>query len=195
MSKQLIVECWACSEPTSKDNAQCQSCNYLQPITSIDHFTRFNLPPSFDIDPATLEKAYFTAQHQFHPDRYAVKSSQEKAYAAAHSVATNEGYQILKDPVKRAAYILKLNNIEAWSDQNTVNDPEILMATMDVQEKMADPANHPSLKKELDQQHKAIMQDLSKAFQQNDLDQAKRLTIKLKYLTKQITDLKTHLPC
>ena len=36
----------------------------------MDHFARLGLPAALDLEPASLDRAYFALQRQWHPDRF-----------------------------------------------------------------------------------------------------------------------------
>jgi molecular chaperone HscB len=76
------------------------------------HFVVLGLEPSFDIDVATLERNYLAAQQRHHPDRFAAGSVAERRVAMETSAALNEGYRVLRDPVRRAEYLCKLGGID-----------------------------------------------------------------------------------
>jgi molecular chaperone HscB len=39
----------------------------------MDHFARLGLPAALDLEPASLDRAYFALQRQWHPDRFVAK--------------------------------------------------------------------------------------------------------------------------
>jgi len=78
-----------------------------------DHFTLFGLERRFAIDEAALEKSYLDLSRLLHPDRQLAQRSDEslakrQQRALALSAAMNQAYGTLKDPTKRAEYLLKL---------------------------------------------------------------------------------------
>jgi molecular chaperone HscB len=85
---------------------------------STDYFEFFGLPASglpgsLDIDLADLEKRYYQLSRKFHPDLFARKSAEERAQAEESSAVLNDAYRTLKDPVKRAEYVLSRNGLDA----------------------------------------------------------------------------------
>jgi len=76
------------------------------------HFVVLGLEPSFDIDAAALERNYLGAQQRHHPDRFAAGSVAERRAAMETSAGLNEGYRVLRDPVRRAEYLCKLGGID-----------------------------------------------------------------------------------
>ncbi|OBT80512.1 hypothetical protein VF21_00826 [Pseudogymnoascus sp. 05NY08] len=81
------------------------------------HYTLFPLtlplgpPPSgpFTIDLPSLRREYLRLQASAHPD---VHSGPQKARAEAMSAVINDAYTTLRDPLRRAEYILSLHGID-----------------------------------------------------------------------------------
>lgn len=93
----------------------------------MNYFELLALPIAFEISFAELEKNYFAAQRQYHPDRFVSKPSVEKQAAMQRSVDINQAYQTLKDPLTRARYLLKLQGILVGTDNDTVKPSQALL--------------------------------------------------------------------
>jgi molecular chaperone HscB len=137
-----------------------------------------------------------------HPDRFASRTATERAASLAQATALNEAYQTLRDPLSRAAYLLQLAGIEAPTEASgTVNDPELLMESLDRREALAQAGSPEEILKiagEADADAKACVGALSNAFAAGDLEDAKRLTTRLKYLNKLTEEARARLsrtPC
>src|ERR1700742_4089941 len=102
----------------------------------MDHFARLGLPAALDTDAATLDKAYFARQRQWHPDRFVAKPAEERARASVEAAALNDAYRTLKDPLARAVYLAGLKGVELPGDGKTIDDPELLMEVMDAREEL-----------------------------------------------------------
>lgn len=103
------------------------------------YFTLFDLPPDFDIDAAALESRYRALAAQCHPDKFAAKSSFEQKQAVMMATTVNEAYRILKNPIDRAAYLLRENSgIDADAPQHTAVDTEFLLRQMQWREALED---------------------------------------------------------
>jgi len=86
---------------------------------SHNHFELFGLAPRFCFDAAALDSAYRKLQSDVHPDRFATGTDVERRLALQSSARVNEAYGALKDPVRRAQYLLRLNGIEAVGETDT----------------------------------------------------------------------------
>lgn len=104
-------------------------------MTIMNYFDLLNIDSSFALDLSVLESAYFKAQRQYHPDRFVGKPEAERLAAMQRSLDSNKAYHILKDPLKRAQYLLHLQGIEVGTDHDTVKpSQELLMEVMELRE-------------------------------------------------------------
>jgi molecular chaperone HscB len=103
---------------------------------SRNHFEIFGLPVGFALDRGLLAERFRALQTAVHPDRFARASDQERRLSMQASTRVNEGYQVLKDPLQRALYLLSLH---ADPGPDAVpQDPDFLMEQMELRETLAD---------------------------------------------------------
>jgi molecular chaperone HscB len=168
--------------------AFCHICGVIQPPRAVDHFVRLGLEVSFDVDTAALDRHYFKLQRTFHPDRFATKSAKEKAYSLQQTTSLNEAYETLKDPMKRAFYLLALAGHEVPGQEGqTVSDPELLMEAMEMRESLSEAESADQVDEMVSgvqTQIKGCIEALSSAFGSDDADRAATQALRLKYLTK-----------
>jgi molecular chaperone HscB len=107
---------------------------------SDNHFDLFDLPPTFAVDRQTLDEAYRTVQAQVHPDRFAAAGDAQRRLAMQWATRANEAYQTLRDPLKRARYMLSLRGIDVGAENNTAMEPAFLMQQMEWRESIEDAA-------------------------------------------------------
>ncbi|MBV8705751.1 MAG: Fe-S protein assembly co-chaperone HscB [Acidobacteriaceae bacterium] len=69
-------------------------------------FDFFGLDRKLSIDEADLQKRFYQLSKEWHPDRWSRKSAGEQAQALEATSILNDGYRTLRDPVKRAEYLL-----------------------------------------------------------------------------------------
>lgn len=62
--------------------------------------------PSFDLDPAALEKRYKLLQWQLHPDKTVNRSPEEQQFSAEQATRVNQAYGVLRHPLSRANYMV-----------------------------------------------------------------------------------------
>jgi molecular chaperone HscB len=104
------------------------------------HFDLFHLPPTFSVDQPSLDDAYRTVQAQVHPDRFAAAGDAQRRIAMQWATRTNEAYQTLRDPLKRARYMLSLRGVDVDAANNTAMEPAFLMQQMEWRENIEDAA-------------------------------------------------------
>ncbi|MDE3060186.1 MAG: Fe-S protein assembly co-chaperone HscB [Pseudomonadota bacterium] len=140
------------------------------------YFTLLNLPPTFDLDLSALESAYFTAQRQYHPDRFVGKPPSERTAALQHSADINKAYDTLKDPLKRAQYLLHLQGIAVGTEADSVKpSQEILVEAMELREE-------PPPKEKLEKMIAASIAAIGNHYQAKAFPQMAQETLRLGYL-------------
>ncbi len=95
-----------------------------------DDFELFGLPRRFALEPRDLDARRRALQAQVHPDRFAAGGAAAQRAAMQRAVRVNEGYQRLKDPLRRAGYLCELNGVPIAAEDNTAMAPEFLMQQM-----------------------------------------------------------------
>jgi molecular chaperone HscB len=101
---------------------------------SKNYFELFGLPAGFLVDGQELAVRYRELQKVVHPDRFAAAGEQSQRLSLQSATLVNEAYTTLKDPLKRAQYLLTLKGIEVDAQQHTLNDPGFLMQQMELRE-------------------------------------------------------------
>lgn len=183
-----VVPCWSCKGPVATRALFCSVCGAVQGPGVIDHYSRLGMAPTFDIDLELLERQYFGFQRRLHPDRFAAKSGKEKALSQSQATALNEAYETLKEPLKRAAYLLNLlGHPVDLTACGTINDRALLMEQMEKREALADaetPEQVAKLAMENESEVIACQCHISAAINAGQLEEAGHLAIRLKYLSK-----------
>src|SRR5579863_7625423 len=107
---------------------------------SDSHFELFQLPARYTLDADTLERAYRAVQTQVHPDRFAAAGDAQKRIAMQWATRANEAYRTLRDPLKRAIYLLSIRGVDVAMESNTAMEPAFLMQQMEWREGVEDAA-------------------------------------------------------
>jgi len=108
---------------------------------SQNYFELFGFSISYKLDLVKLAEIYRELQKMVHPDRFATASDSEKLLSAQKATFVNEAYHCLKSPIKRAQYLLEINNIKYDDERETIQDPEFLMEQIELREALADVKN------------------------------------------------------
>jgi molecular chaperone HscB len=104
----------------------------------LNYFQLFATEVCFDVDLNHLSQSYQTLQKAVHPDRFAHASSQEQLLAVQKSAEINDAYQTLKQPLKRAEYILTLRGVDMPNEQQSFSDTSFLMQQMELREMLGE---------------------------------------------------------
>ena len=98
-----------------------------------NYFELFDIPVSFVVDLEKLAVSYRQLQQQVHPDKFVTSSAQERRLSIQYAARINDAYQVLKSPLKRAQYLLELNEFST-QDEDTAMDNAFLMEQMELRE-------------------------------------------------------------
>ncbi len=129
--------CWHCQSEVTGEYF-CEQCVKVQPLSKeLDYFSCLGLPRLLSIDTEKLEAKFYELSRSFHPDFYQSKTPTEQAISLKNSAWLNTAYRTLKDPIRRAEYLLRL---EAGSAKDIRTSPpadlfdEILELQEDLEE-------------------------------------------------------------
>ncbi|KAF8065471.1 hypothetical protein HT031_003072 [Scenedesmus sp. PABB004] len=179
--------CWSCHDRAHRGGLVCRSCERIQPVdSSLTYFELMGYPrPTFDVDPAALERRYKLLQWTLHPDRAAGKSDQERQYSAAQAALINQAYGVLRQPLARANYMLMLGGVSPEdSEAHTIEDPELLMEVMEAREEVEGEADQEALVRlhaTNRARQAALCGELSAAFSAGEAERARQLVAQLSY--------------
>ncbi|XP_037291115.2 iron-sulfur cluster co-chaperone protein HscB-like protein, mitochondrial [Rhipicephalus microplus] len=178
--------CWNCSEPLAKKDLVCRRCESPQEVTHApNYFEVFDEEAKYDIDASKLQGKFRQLQRLLHPDKFAAKSKKEQDLSDNLSALVNQAYQTLSKPDSRAKYLLKVSGKNLDS---VVLDTAFLGRMMELNEEVASVEERRDRKsaeeylKIVQTEAEQVSNQLSTAFQKDNLDQASIELAKLKYL-------------
>ena len=131
------------------------------------HFERLGLAKRFGLDPAELERAYLARSRVVHPDYHSAGSDSELAASLELSAALNEAYNTLRDPFRRADYLLGLEGGPSASDHKQMPPAflaEMLEARERIEESRGKPAEVAKLDAEFGSRFETIMKQVGLLF-------------------------------
>ena len=114
-------------------------------------FELFALPERFAQERAAIDARWKELQREAHPDKFAAQGGAAQRLALQWSVRINEGYQRLKDPLKRAAYLCELRGAAIEAENNTAMPREFLMQQMHWREELEEAASQGDVDKLADE--------------------------------------------
>ncbi len=100
------------------------------------YFELFGLKPGFELDLSVLEKKYQTQILTYHPDKFVNRSDKIKDQALRNTALINNAYEVLSSPLRRATYLLKLKNIDAFDEKDVKMDIDFLKEQIVLRERL-----------------------------------------------------------
>ena len=101
-----------------------------------NYFELFDLETSFFIDESALKRSYQLEISRFHPDNFATKSEPEKLQALQNTSLLNSAYSVLKAPLSRATYLLKLEGMNAFDEKDTAMEEGFLISQIELRDEL-----------------------------------------------------------
>lgn len=147
------------------------------------HFDLFGLPPRYPLDAAELDRQYRALSLRLHPDR----AAGDRRQAIEETAALNAAYQTLKDPFRRALYLLQLRGIEL--DRRTA-PPQLLEEVMSLREELEahrdrkDLARAKEMAQQVSQHRLAAMDTAARALDAEQWDQAADTLVRVRYFDR-----------
>jgi molecular chaperone HscB len=86
----------------------------------------FGIDRKLSLDEALLQKRFYELSRQWHPDRFTRRSPAEQQEALDATSVLNDGYRTLRDPIKRAEYLLAEEGFPIGEQRSRDVPPELL---------------------------------------------------------------------
>ncbi len=90
------------------------------------YYELLGIERKLSLDPAELQRRFYERSREWHPDKFARKSEAERQQALDTSSRLNDAYRTLRDPVKRAQYVLAEEGFDI-GEQRTKDVPAELL--------------------------------------------------------------------
>ena len=163
---------------------------------SSNFFEIFSIAVGWQVSIRDLDTRYRQLQLEFHPDRYASAGQTEQRLAVQTASLINQAYDTLKSPLKRAQYLLELNNINADQDSHITSDSVFLMRQMALREALSDirQAAEPlqsleQLRADVEQGYDEEQEQFHSQYQANVLDDAFNTVAKMQFSAKLLDEI------
>jgi len=92
----------------------------------IDYYAVLGIPHALNLSVDDIQQRYYALSRELHPDRFMQKPEAERQRALDMSSALNDAYLTLKDPIKRAQYLLTLEGFDIGEQRSKDVPPELL---------------------------------------------------------------------
>jgi molecular chaperone HscB len=156
------------------------------PILSKNFFKFFGLEPKLRLDLESLQERFYELSREWHSDRFTRKRAGEQSQALEATALLNDGYRTLRDPVKRAEYLLREEGFPTGEQRSQEVPPELFKELFELnimleELKQADEAARPQL--ELAKRHfveleQNVDRDLENLFSKYDVAESQSETAK-----------------
>ena len=154
-----------------------------------DYYELFGIPRSLDLSVDELQKRFYGLSRQLHPDRFMQKPAAERQRALDMSSAVNDAYRTLKDPIKRAQYLLGLEGFDSGEQRSKEVPAELLEEVFELNtalEEMrgGDDSARPQLE-QADKNFTAMLDEVDRQlevlFQRYDASQSRDVLAEVRY--------------
>jgi molecular chaperone HscB len=133
------LKCWNC-QTERHGKPFCPSCGRINPpVPCATHYDVFGLEPTYEVCVPELERQYRELSMRLHPDRFAQAEPRERRMSLEQTSALNEGIKVLRDPFRRAFYLLRLRGMDLESDDASARfrmPPEFLEEMLELREEL-----------------------------------------------------------
>ena len=141
--------CWSC-EREGGGGPLCAACGTVLPADDKqDRFAVLGVPRKFSVDLTAAEGNFKKLSRQVHPDRFATADPRGRKAALSRTVQLNEAWRTMKDPLRRAEYLLELAGFGLKGDdrkratddgatREVAAPPMLLMEILELREELAD---------------------------------------------------------
>lgn len=128
--------CWSCHERALGTHF-CSSCGkLLQLPRQIDYFALFEMPRKLWIEMDGLEQKFLQLSWKLHPDNFVNATPQEQELSLKRSSELNDAYRVLRDPVARVEYLLRLEGARKEGEHKQQAPPELLEEVFELNESL-----------------------------------------------------------
>jgi molecular chaperone HscB len=116
------VRCLRCGHSDAIGGNFCPECATPLPLTGDeDYFSAFGLARVLGLDPGRLKAEYFELSRRLHPDAHVSDAPEIQEATLRRSAFLNDGFHVLRDPLRRVHYLVTLEGRQAADGRTTTN--------------------------------------------------------------------------
>lgn len=163
-----------------------------------NHFAVLGLPERYRIDREQLEQHYLERAQTVHPDRFSHAELAVQRAMMERSAAVNESYRVLRDPIRRAEYLVKLAGIDLDSSDPHRGAPAMgtpfLVEMIERRETLASAraggaSALESLRRRIEDESEDVFDRALARIEAGDAQAAARLLIERRYLQRLLDEI------
>jgi molecular chaperone HscB len=134
-----------------------------------NHFEVLGLPRTFALSDADVEANYLARSRETHPDFHQLAPTSEQRASLELTALLNEAYNTLRDPFKRAEYLLSLEGGPSAAESREMSPhflEEMLELRIEIEElrEGGDPAALSALEKQLQERRGRLITEIAARF-------------------------------
>lgn len=156
-----------------------------------DIFEILGISKGFRVDLRLLEERHRELTRLLHPDRHAAGGAAARRMALEKTIEVNDAWRILKDPSRRAGWMLKERGIDLGETGSHASSqylpPGFLLEVMERREAFdevraaKDVTKAEALARDVKAEREATLEALAQAFDRDDFEEAARRLAVLRY--------------
>lgn len=156
-----------------------------------DIFEILGIPRDFRVDARLLEERHRELTRLLHPDRHAAGGAAARRLALEKTIEVNDAWRILKDPSRRAAWMLRQRGIDLGEtgsrDSSRYLPPGFLLEVMEQREAFdearaaKDVEKADALGRQMRADREATLERLAEAFERDEFEEAAGQLAVLRY--------------
>lgn len=178
-----LHSCWMCGKAVNVRAFFCHACGSIQPPHDIDHFKRLGLERRFDLELDRLDHQRQGLAKALAPPRFETRGQRQRDFARQQIEALEAAYAVLRNPVRRARYLLELEGIVPPIEA----EPDPLATEVD---NVADVALCDRLGAQVASEVAACVSGLAQTFRRGALTEAARALSRLERLEAVATQIR-----
>ena len=166
------------------------------------HFEVLGLPQRFGVDAGAVERNYLARSRESHPDFHQLASASEQRGSLEASALLNEAYTTLRDPFRRAEYLLGLLGGPSPAEHKHM-PPDFLEEMLELRMEIAelrdahDPAALATMERRLQDRRAILVEQIASRFDAHQQQPSRDLLVEVrqllneaKYIQGQLRDLR-----
>src|SRR6266571_6655055 len=104
--------------------------------SAADYFAVFGLPRKLWLEMSSLEQKFLQLSWKLHPDNFVNASDKERELSLKRSSELNDAYRVLRDPLARVEYLLKIEGQRKEGEKKQQAPPELLEEVFELNESL-----------------------------------------------------------
>ena len=149
-----------------------------------DFFDLLGLPRRWQVDRGALERSYLERSQKVHPDGFVGQGGAAQRGALEASSRLNAAYRVVRDPILRAEYLVKLGGVDLDSSDPVHGSPqptqEFLIRMIELRERLSE-EDSAAIRDEIEARAEQAFDEAVVALDRGDIKVAARELVARRY--------------